>query len=1327
MAASSDEWELSKENIQPLQQGRKPEVLKVALSSNPEDLILQQRQAFENELRTYTGDDPLSIWCKYIKWVEQNYPKGGRDGHIEQLIQQCLTILKDKSEYYDDKRFIEIWLKFANMVSVPTEIYNYMYSHKIGCKSASFFAAWSWELESQANISKADQVLNEGIRRKAEPFDKLKSYQSEFEMRVANKVMANSEQMQNGEEPSRSAFAVLKPVKKKNNAPVVRVGNRVVDPGKVAMTIGRQQPLPKSNLPSGKVPFKIYSGENIQPSLPVQSENIAPFILHSDNSKENEKKPSKWNKVKVKQMPSASRASQSAAPGFKLHCDESSPSQNTPRSVPKGSNILRVRKEPAAPPLALFEPPDPMKKPMYDKEKVYGGAEEFSLEEIRAAEWFKKKKELENERKLREQEKIVQEQQEKINRLTQELQLLKNKQSSSNGLDNISENKNLDKSYSKNFSAHSQLSCFQNENSDAESSQDTNTASIQKELFPNSKLTTTFREASCIVRDLYNDTIVHPLYDTSSARSQNIRKLNPPESIASAPQDKKCLVFRDPGTIAKSDASKENVSIEQFEPASLSKPTIPFKLFQDPTEKFQDPVTIAKSDASNENASTKQFESIPSSRTTIPFKLFQDPMTIVKSDASKENALIKQFKPIPSSKPTIPFKLFQDPTEVISQLSENVRLHKATALNKDFEDEKGDVENIPPKGYIQERNLRELSGILQPSKNIEFVPLEYQEQEESDEEEDIVYSENNNHPIQDETLIPPCNTEQFVAAAFLASTPRTHVKTEQKMPVQDEDNNSSKSVQPSGEGYNLPPMQNTLDNASCSKQANKTENKSSVKDHSTLRGYTGQLSVIMESSREIYKSSSSSGSSASATRLSHLEQCFSQEKSNIQRHSSRTDAFREPRPVQGTELSHCTNDRESTFDSVKEPKLLSQKMEFSVATRRENNLKELKSTNNAEGAFKKPAVKKSDAQINQDEFNLENGGRKEIYCTDIDPFDADLNAKILQSLPPNYCSNLHTSQKALHTLEMKEKIQVGDLICVVQNLVSKGAYGVIYEADIERIPNQDSHPYSKIALKLCKKSNDWELYICNTMLNRLTDMKKLPDVRSSVMEIISAHRYSNTLVLASEFSHQGTLLDLVNFYKQQHLGIPEFISMYLTLEMLHIMSQIHECQIIHGDIKPDNILLRDISNPVNLDNLSQKTVLLKFIDFGRGIDLKVFKSGVCFKTVLNDACIEMKEKKPWVFQIDWYGLCNCIHVLLFSEYMKVKKNSEGRWTIEKNIKRYHDQPFWSSLFDDLLNIPACYQEPDILKYTSQIESKLKANASTFKMNFQRFLNFFVRK
>merc|ERR1711997_1353911 len=64
--------------------------------------------------------------------------------------------------------------------------------------------------------------------------------------------------------------------------------------------------------------------------------------------------------------------------------------------------------------LALFEPPDPSKKPMYCKHLVYQGVTEFSFEEIRGARYMQrahaeevemKRNEMEDkERKLREEQ-----------------------------------------------------------------------------------------------------------------------------------------------------------------------------------------------------------------------------------------------------------------------------------------------------------------------------------------------------------------------------------------------------------------------------------------------------------------------------------------------------------------------------------------------------------------------------------------------------------------------------------------------------------------------------------------------------------------------------------------------------------------------------------------------------------------------------------------------------------------------------------------------------------------------------------------------------------
>ena len=61
---SQPEWELSKENIQPLKSGRKAS--KLANIAQPLDLkaLNEQRQHFENELRLYDGQDPLDPWYK---------------------------------------------------------------------------------------------------------------------------------------------------------------------------------------------------------------------------------------------------------------------------------------------------------------------------------------------------------------------------------------------------------------------------------------------------------------------------------------------------------------------------------------------------------------------------------------------------------------------------------------------------------------------------------------------------------------------------------------------------------------------------------------------------------------------------------------------------------------------------------------------------------------------------------------------------------------------------------------------------------------------------------------------------------------------------------------------------------------------------------------------------------------------------------------------------------------------------------------------------------------------------------------------------------------
>ncbi|CAI9553469.1 unnamed protein product [Staurois parvus] len=396
MAQGGDEWELSKENVQPLRQGRAMSTLQEVLSqqeSSNHHSIQQQKQTFELELRFYNGDDPLDVWDRYIKWAEQAFPQGGKESNLSPLLERAVKIFHQEKRYYDDLRYLNICLKFGNCCTEPADLYSYLHSQGIGILHAQLYIVWAEEYEARGNFKKADSVFQDGIQRRAEPLDKLEASHRQFQARVSRQVLQN---IADGEveetessEPQRSSLVDLKARgKNKVKAPVSRVGDAL----KRSSQNFSAPMAPPQQIPS-RTRFTVFD-ENAaivapesQPTLSAQPWTALP----QSRAKENEQKAGPWSSGRPPRSThqTSSHDPGSSLPSFTPYVDELAQQQTvTPCKInPSVTSVLSARKPgKEEDPLQRLQNSTQGKEEMvmYCKNKVYAGVEEFSFEEIRA-------------------------------------------------------------------------------------------------------------------------------------------------------------------------------------------------------------------------------------------------------------------------------------------------------------------------------------------------------------------------------------------------------------------------------------------------------------------------------------------------------------------------------------------------------------------------------------------------------------------------------------------------------------------------------------------------------------------------------------------------------------------------------------------------------------------------------------------------------------------------------------------------------------------------------------------------------------------------------
>lgn len=341
-------------------------------------------------------------------------------------------------------------------------------------------------------------------------------------------------------------------------------------------------------------------------------------------------------------------------------------------------------------------------------------------------------------------------------------------------------------------------------------------------------------------------------------------------------------------------------------------------------------------------------------------------------------------------------------------------------------------------------------------------------------------------------------------------------------------------------------------------------------------------------------------------------------------------------------------------------------------------------------------------------------------------------------------------------------------VYVVRRELGQGAFAPVYlvdsydpdrpvEDDADTNPSlQARGPLEALKAESPPSQAIWEFHIIRTIHRRLAQSKTPTSSTTntthhhplaSIIHTHELHSFPDEAHLLLSYSPHGTLLDLINASKASNLasglkpgsesgGLDEPLALFFTAELLRTVESLHRVGILHGDLKGDNCLVRlplpSSSSSSSGGNTSSSLaklgpysadgshgwagVGLTLIDFGRGIDLDNFAPRVGFiadwAAGPTDAP-EIREARPWVWQLDCWGVAGVVASLLFGKYLDtVVDGARGggglggkrRYKLKDGLKRYWQMGIWGRCFEALLNpvLPLSTEEGDVQEWLAEL-------------------------
>jgi len=301
MEGEAPAWELSKENAMPLRRGR--DVKRFEFNEHgKKDRLSKEQLTHENALndalsKTSTLEDPLKVWVKYIRWMQDNFESGNSE--LLSLYERCAREFTEDHRYKNNEMYLKIWIGYADLLDNPTKVFKFLRTNGIGENLALLYVATAWTAEHRHDFPLADKAYSVGLEKGAAPVELLQKRHREFQRRMSRRWLNQAEKEKNGEEEDQEVEAGSRSFRAINATDAARLHRplAVSSNPQQSQGVGGGSNVRKSGLEFNVFMDKKISsrkddwGNDENPSAKPGWRAFAPEI---EQSKENSQAPAPW-------------------------------------------------------------------------------------------------------------------------------------------------------------------------------------------------------------------------------------------------------------------------------------------------------------------------------------------------------------------------------------------------------------------------------------------------------------------------------------------------------------------------------------------------------------------------------------------------------------------------------------------------------------------------------------------------------------------------------------------------------------------------------------------------------------------------------------------------------------------------------------------------------------------------------------------------------------------------------------------------------------------------------------------------------------------------